>query len=499
MIDTHAHIDAEVFDIDRDEIIENAFSSGLEAIIIPSIEPDNFSHVLEIAESNEYVFCGLGIHPHSANDFSDINMNFIADTAASNDKVVAIGETGLDYYYDFAPKAVQQENFRQHLKLAKSLSMPVIVHNRDSDEDLMRIISQEQDGSLRGVLHCFSDDEYMLEKALDLNFLVSFTGNITFKKSQHAAVIEKVPEGKFMIETDAPYMTPVPFRGKRNEPKQVRFVAEKIAAIKSISFNEVVEMTTKAAKSLFKLPVISLIAFLLIFVSDISMQAQGFDEDDIYYEDEYLEDNSNFINYYHKNLGIGFTIGPNTVVESHELVGKNQVRDISYEGIVAFGGTITYGGLLEYLVLSGTFLYSSNKKIEEQSDGILKPTNYRMYEFVSHWIPNPYNRVNVYAMIGGGIMHEEYSVYDLELNREYRETVTDPAIITGLGFFFNVPFQSVGMLSIAAEWRLNFSLSENKYDFDPSNPNPIDGIGQPVNITKFYSIPRLSIIFYPEF
>lgn len=501
MIDTHAHINTEAFDEDRSEVIKNAKQAGVESIIIPAIEPKFFESVLQVCNDNDGIYCGIGIHPHNANDFNDKNLNIIAELT-KEDKVVAVGETGLDYYYDFAPKKVQHENFRQHLKLARELSLPIIIHNRESDKDLLDIIKEEQNGNIRGVLHCFSSGIYEMEKALDLNMHLSFTGNVTFKKSNHAEVIEKVPEDRFMIETDSPYMAPVPHRGKRNEPKFVRFVAEKIAEIKSLKFDEVINMTSITAKELFK---ISTLAFLFSILSMNYLISQNDDFD--LYEDDYEEyeydDEIEEENFYKKGIGIGFLIGPNTVVENQTLVGLGVERSVSYDGILAYGGTITYGGLFDFLVLSGSYVYSINEDIQVESEGVLDPTVYQMFEFATHWIPNPYNRVNFFLTGGFGMINEEFYTFEETPEAPQGEVLQNiewtQAIIGGLGFYFNIVFENVGMMSIAAEWRLNFELGTKNLPSDPTIPPDQQVNFQPVDLTRFYSIPRVSLIFYPDF
>lgn len=247
MIDTHAHIDADVFDENRDQMIAQAFANGVKAIIIPAIEPDRYDGVLSICNQYEHIYCGMGVHPHNANDYSaPVEDRIIA--LLENPKVRAVGEIGLDYYYDFAPKDVQQEVFRRQLNIAKSYDMPVIIHNRESDDDMIEILQEEQNGELKGVLHCFSSDLTMLHNALDLGFHVSFTGNITYKKSILDEIVRATPLDKIMIETDSPYMTPVPHRGKRNEPQFVRFIAQKIADIHALTFEEIITMTSNNAK-----------------------------------------------------------------------------------------------------------------------------------------------------------------------------------------------------------------------------------------------------------
>jgi len=179
MIDTHAHIDAEEFDEDRNEVIERSFAEGLEAIIIPAIEPKRFDSTIAVAQMHEKIYVAMGIHPHNSSIVSEHDYKKIYDFS-NREKVVAIGEIGLDYYYDFSPVYSQKKVFRRQLQMAKELDLPVIIHNRDSEDDLLQIFEDEQDGTLRGVLHCFYGSRDYLEKALDLGLYVSFTGNVTF-------------------------------------------------------------------------------------------------------------------------------------------------------------------------------------------------------------------------------------------------------------------------------------------------------------------------------
>ncbi|MFM8456425.1 MAG: TatD family hydrolase [Ignavibacteria bacterium] len=253
MIDTHAHIDADVFDEDREEMIAHAFNNGIEAIIIPAIEPTRYDGVLSICDTHEHIYCGMGVHPHNAHEYSqEVEDRIIS--LLSLPKVIAVGEIGLDYYYDFAPKEMQKDVFRRQLSIAKSHDLPVIIHNRESDDDMIAILQEEQTGELKGVLHCFSSDLTMLHRALELGFHISFTGNITYKKSVLDEIVRATPLNRIMIETDSPYMTPVPHRGKRNEPSFVQFIAQKIADIYALTVEEIITMTSSNAKSLFRLP-----------------------------------------------------------------------------------------------------------------------------------------------------------------------------------------------------------------------------------------------------
>ncbi len=198
MIDTHAHIDTEQFDEDREAVIERSREAGVEKIIIPAIEPKDFQRILDVVHKHENIFCGMGIHPHNANELNGQTRETI-ENLCSDDKVVAVGEIGLDYYYDFTPKDVQQKAFAEQLDIAKNHNLPVIVHNRESDEDLLQIIKEKQDGTLTGVLHCFSGDENMLKEALDLGFYISFTGNITFKKSKSDNLVAMTPSERLLL------------------------------------------------------------------------------------------------------------------------------------------------------------------------------------------------------------------------------------------------------------------------------------------------------------
>ena len=299
MIDTHAHIDTSAFDEDRDLVIKRAFETGIESIIIPGIEPKDFENILALTDRFDNIFCAMGIHPHYAQQVTKENLEIIEKNAI-NPKVVAIGEIGLDYYYDFAPRDIQKEAFSSQLKLAKTLNKPVIVHNRDSDSDLLAILKNEQDGNLKGVLHCFSGDRNMLNEAIDLDFHVSFTGNITFKKSTLTEIVEITPLERILLETDSPYMTPVPLRGKRNEPSYVNYVAQKISEIKSIQINEVIKMTTANAKRLFKLTI------LLLLIPLFSLFSQSNSSDTIQPK----------VYQFEKAFGLGAVIGTHTIVQT---------------------------------------------------------------------------------------------------------------------------------------------------------------------------------------
>lgn len=482
MIDTHAHIDTDAFDSDRTEMIERAFESGVKNIIIPAIMPSGFHKVLELTERYGEIYCGIGIHPHNASEATEENLALVKELA-QKEKVVAIGETGLDYYYDFNPPEVMQKSFRAHMKIAKELGLPVIVHNRDSDDDLLRIIDEEQDGTLRGVLHCFSSNREMMEKAIKLGFNISFTGNITFKKFDRQDVVEQVPEGRFMIETDSPYMAPVPKRGKRNEPSYVRLVAEKIAEIKSISTDEVIDMTTRTAKELFRLPAI-IMAILAITVSAVTAQDNLSDES---------ENQPVYEHPFPKTIGLSFIMGTNTLVESYKFEGEDLDEDISYDGILNIGGGVHFYPL-DFLTLNFSYTYTKNNKINENTDGIIPPTEIHYLEINSQWTPNPYNTVNFFAI--GGVSFNLASVgqSDGSLNNEQNFALTG-----GVGFMINFYFDNIGTFGLVGEWRLIFEAGEKNLDFDPRVSPTRPEFKNPTIASYFYSIPRFSIQYYPDF
>jgi len=476
LIDTHAHIDTEAFDEDRELVIQRAVDEGVEAIIIPAIEHKDFARVLEVAETHNNIFCAMGIHPHNADEINAKTLQLIEDNC-KNENVIAIGEIGLDYYYDFTPKDVQQKAFATQLKIAKKLDLPVIIHNRESDDDLLRILTEEQDGKLKGVLHCFSGDLKMLQQSLDLGFLVSFTGNITFKKSALSEIIENTPLDKMMLETDSPYLTPVPYRGKRNEPAYVKHIAEKIAEIKKTTINEVINMTSKNAKRLFGI-LSMLILFLSIGLSNSST---------LYAQSEY-EDEDVFVSPYPKGLGFGFDVGTNTIVETQYYKGLD--KSISYEGIFFWGATINWA-VFDFMMLEATYNYSKNTKIIQKSNNQLGPNIHQVLELTSQWIANPHSRVNFYGMLGLSFFHNT-----LNDSRPILETKdASLGLNFGIGFKINIPIASIMLITPYLEWRLNWP------------PARVDGITfwdrgstEPVKIesTKFFSMPRFGIIIYPS-
>lgn len=474
MIDTHAHIDFSVFDDDRKGIIKKATDVGVEYIIIPAVEPKDYSRLLELTSSEERLFCGMGVHPHNANDADENVYNLITENC-SNSKVKAIGETGIDYFYDFSPKEVQKEVFRRHLQIAKQVNLPVIVHNREADRDVLDIIESEQDGNLKGVLHCFSSSVDILNRALDLGFNISFTGNITFKKSNIDDVVLNTPLDRLMLETDSPFMTPVPNRGKRNEPANVKYVAAKIAEIKSISIDEVITMTSKTAKTLFNLAVV----FLSLLISTSTGFSQSIKKD---IEKEVVKEEE-FIHPYPKFIGLGPVVAPNTVVETYYL--KVGEYDISYDGLPAYGASVSYG-VFDYMVAEVSYLYSKNEKIAKQNPGV-SPSIFNMYEISTHWIANPYSRINFFGSLGLTYFSNSHN----------NNIQTQLGWNSGVGMYINID-TDYGLIAISGEWRLNFETE--KYDkknlFIKKFPTDQREF---VPTKSYYSLPRATILYFPAF
>jgi TatD DNase family protein len=253
-IDSHAHLDLPEFNRDRDETIQRAQENEVEKIITIGIGIKECREALKIAGSYPFIYAAIGIHPHNAKTLDLKTLDFL-EKNSSNKNVVALGEMGLDFYRNLSPKEDQIRCFRAQLDLARSLKLPVIIHDREAHKQTFSILREENARETGGVLHCFSGDIKMAFSCMDMGFYISIPGTVTFKnaKTLHE-VVGKVPLDSLLIETDAPFLAPVPFRGKRNEPAYVKWVAERIARIKNVSLEEVAHATTQNAKNLFSLP-----------------------------------------------------------------------------------------------------------------------------------------------------------------------------------------------------------------------------------------------------
>ncbi|MDI6890931.1 MAG: YchF/TatD family DNA exonuclease [Thermodesulfovibrionales bacterium] len=249
MIDTHCHLEMDEFNQDREEVIKRAKDAGIEAIITIGSDLESNIGGLELSERYDFIFATVGIHPHDAKDFSEDIYRKLKEWA-SKEKVVAIGETGLDYHYENSPREIQRDVFKRQLTLAKETGLPVVIHSREAKKDTLDIIRES--GINKGVLHCFSGDMDMAEKAMAMGFHISIAGPVTFKNARRPKeIVKTIPDDYLLIETDAPYLAPEPFRGKRNEPSYLIYTAKIIAELRGINIEDLARITTLNAKRLF--------------------------------------------------------------------------------------------------------------------------------------------------------------------------------------------------------------------------------------------------------
>ncbi|KKE77578.1 TatD family hydrolase [Oceanobacillus caeni] len=251
LFDTHVHLNARQFLEDREETIQRAFDAGVTYMTVVGFDHETIPLAIEIAEAYETIYAAVGWHPVDAIDMTDKELDWIEELA-KHPKVVAIGEMGLDYHWDKSPKDVQKDVFRKQIRLAKKLKMPIIIHNREATEDIIQILKEENAKEIGGIMHCYSDSVKYVDDCLDMNFYISLGGPVTFKNAPlPKEVAQYVPLDRLLIETDAPYLAPHPNRGKRNEPAYVKLVAEKIAELRNMSYEDISEITTKNAFRFF--------------------------------------------------------------------------------------------------------------------------------------------------------------------------------------------------------------------------------------------------------
>jgi TatD DNase family protein len=285
LIDSHCHIDGEAFDEDRDEVVQRARDAGVGVMLnIGTGDPhtDDFRQAVAVAERYDNVYASVGVHPHDAKLYDDRAEAHLIELVRSSKKVIAWGEIGLDYYYDHSPRDVQRDVFRRQIRTARKLDLPIIIHSRDADEETVEILTEEfgrsadtpvriegssredfsrrsdthADKSVRapGIMHCFGGTAKMAEALMPLGFYISFAGNVTFKKAENLRDAARVvPLDRLLVETDCPFLTPVPFRGKRNEPSYVVHTAQFLADFYGVSFETLAEHTTRNFLDLFKI------------------------------------------------------------------------------------------------------------------------------------------------------------------------------------------------------------------------------------------------------
>jgi len=250
-IDTHAHLFYPNFDGELDELISRAKQNGVDYILVPATDLKTAWQVVDLAKKYQMVYGAVGVHPHDTKDW-DSSLIYEIEKLAKHKKIVAIGEIGLDYYYDFSPKEKQIEAFKAQINLALKLDLPIIIHNRDSDDDMMEIIRSYCGSGLKGQFHCFNGSVENAIELVGMNFMISFTGNITYKKADNLRrILQHIPPENLLLETDSPFMTPVPHRGKRNEPAYVKLVAEKIAELHKLRIEDVARITSFNAFRIF--------------------------------------------------------------------------------------------------------------------------------------------------------------------------------------------------------------------------------------------------------
>jgi TatD DNase family protein len=258
LIDSHCHIDGEQFDDDRGEVVERAGAAGVVAMLnVGTGDPhsDDFRKAVAAAERFENVYASVGVHPHDAKLYNDAAEAHLKDMVNSSAKVIAWGEIGLDYYYDHSPRDVQRDIFIRQIRTARDVALPIIIHSREADGETVEILTREcsYDG-FRGIMHCFGGTPEMAESLMQIGFYISFAGNVTFKKADNLRTAARaVPLNRLLVETDCPFLTPVPFRGKRNEPAFVAHTAAFLADFYGIGLDELAQRTTQNFIDIFNI------------------------------------------------------------------------------------------------------------------------------------------------------------------------------------------------------------------------------------------------------
>lgn len=252
LVDSHCHLDFPHLSDQMDDVLARAKEAGVDTLVTICTRVRRFPQILAIAEAHDNVFCSVGTHPHNADEERDVPLKDIVNLAA-HPKVVAIGEAGLDYFHDNAPRDDQEKGFRTHIAAARETGLPLVIHTRDADEDTARILEEEMaKGPFTAVLHCFTAGADLARRGVDLGLYVSFSGVLTFKKSDALRdIAASLPMDRLLVETDAPYLAPEPMRGGKNEPAFVAHTAEKLAEVRGVSLEEIGRITTENFHRLF--------------------------------------------------------------------------------------------------------------------------------------------------------------------------------------------------------------------------------------------------------
>ncbi|WP_017754907.1 TatD family hydrolase [Calidifontibacillus oryziterrae] len=253
LFDTHVHLNARQYAEDEEEVIKRAKTEGVSTMVCVGFDQETINGAIRIAEQYDFIYAAVGWHPVDAIDMTAEDLVWL-EKLAEHPKVVALGEMGLDYHWDKSPKDVQKDVFRKQIQLAKKVKLPIIIHNRDATQDIVEILKEEGAHEVGGIMHCFSGSVETAKECIDMNFYISFGGPVTFKNAKKPKEVAiEVPLEKLLIETDCPYLTPHPYRGKRNEPAFVKLVAQQIAELKGITYEELAKKTSENAKRLFRI------------------------------------------------------------------------------------------------------------------------------------------------------------------------------------------------------------------------------------------------------
>ena len=254
LFDSHAHLNDERFDEDREELINSLKSNGVELVLNPGACIETSKSSVELANKYDFIYAAVGVHPHDVGDMTEDDIETLRKLATEIDKVMAIGEIGQDYYYDNEPRDIKKQWFKRQIELANELKLPIIIHDRDAHGDTFEIIKNTKSPEIGCVLHCYSGNVELAREYIKMGCYISIPGTVTFKNNKKTVeVVREIPLEYLLIETDSPYMAPVPHRGKRNDPSMVQFVADKIAQEKGISYETVCEATKENAKRLFNI------------------------------------------------------------------------------------------------------------------------------------------------------------------------------------------------------------------------------------------------------
>ena len=253
LIDTHVHLNADQYDDDLQEVIDRALSEGIDRMFVVGFDTKTIERTMKLIDQYDFIYGIIGWHPVDAIDCTDERLEWI-ESLSKHPKIIGIGEMGLDYHWDKSPKDIQKDVFRKQIALAKRVQLPIIIHNREATQDCVDILKEENASEVGGIMHSFSGSNEIADEILKMNFYVSLGGPVTFKNvKQPKEVAKHVPLDRLLVETDAPFLSPHPYRGKRNEPARVKLVAEQIAELRGLTYEEVCEATTENAERLFKL------------------------------------------------------------------------------------------------------------------------------------------------------------------------------------------------------------------------------------------------------